>query len=255
MMTDVRENDVEVVMHTTVEFPTQLPHANQRYFTGRIYNGVTLERLTKYEMRLEYFDRVLNAVVDADGRYVVGPLLANADYTIAVKAEGFRSFLSHNAKVAIAPSEAISSLYYDAFVYPDAVKAPAVRARFSLEGETRLPSGTVRFAPDSGSSLFDEREETPAGVGTQMWTNDEACNNARSSATLPTASSKSPRVTSYSVSILGLGLRRRELRHSEPLYVHRWCGCEPVVHALADQRDCARGGQHVHAGRRALVEW
>ena len=50
-------------------------------------------------MRLEYFDRTLEATVDAEGRFVVGPLLANADYTVAVEAEGFRSFLSHNVKV------------------------------------------------------------------------------------------------------------------------------------------------------------
>jgi hypothetical protein len=179
MLTPVRDNDIEVVLQTTVDFPTELPHDNQEYFTGRIYNGVTLERVTGYEMRLEYFDRVLKATVDADGRYVVGPLLPNADYTIVVKADGFRSFLSHNAKIAIDSEASISSLYYDAFVYPSEVKAPAVQVRFSLENDTKLPSGTVRFSPNGPSSLFDSTAEMPvgieasAGVARQVWTNDE----------------------------------------------------------------------------------
>jgi len=169
LLTPVKESDITVVIPTTARYPTQLPQTTQQYFTGRVYDGVTLDRLSDYTMRLEYFDRALEATVDADGRFVVGPLLANADYTISVEKDGFRSFLSHNAKVNAASSSTVSSLYYDAFLYPMSVRTPAAQARFALQGDTALPSGTVRFAPISSSSL----EEKPAAVGAQVWTNDE----------------------------------------------------------------------------------
>lgn len=169
LLTPVKDNDISVVIPTTAKYPTQLPQTTQQYFTGRIYDGVTQERLSNYTMRLEYFDRVLEATVDADGRFVVGPLLANADYTISVEKEGYRSFLSHNAKVNAAASSTVSSLYYDAFLYPLAVQTPAAQARFVLQGDTSLPSGTVRFTPTGSSDL----ELRPAAVGAQVWTNDE----------------------------------------------------------------------------------
>ncbi|HET8935798.1 MAG TPA: carboxypeptidase-like regulatory domain-containing protein [Polyangiales bacterium] len=171
-LTPVKSSDISVVVPTTAKFPNQLPQQTQQYFSGRIYNGATLEALKSYKISLEYFDRMIEGSVDADGRYVVGPLLANADYTIIVEANGFRSFLSHNAKLATSGTSQLSSLYYDAFLYPEGVEAPAVRAKFVLQGDTQLPSGTVRFSPKGGSSLFDEDSETPAGVGRQIWTND-----------------------------------------------------------------------------------
>jgi hypothetical protein len=168
LLTAARDSEVEVVMQTTRSFPTQLPDGNQRYFTGRIYNGVTLERVMSYEMKLEYFDRVLTAKVDGDGRFIVGPVLPNADYTVIVKADGYRSFLSHNSKFSVSGS-GLSSWYYDAFLYPSSVEAPAVQARFTLDDDTKLPSGTVRFAPSTASSLVDQ----PAGVAGQVWVNSE----------------------------------------------------------------------------------
>ena len=171
-LTPVKSGDISVVVPTTAKFPNQLPQQTQQYFSGRIYNGATLASLKDYKISLEYFDRMIEGTVDADGRYVVGPLLANADYTITLEADGFRSFLSHNAKLSAGGSSQLSSLYYDAYLYPEGVQAPAVRAKFLLQGETQLPSGTVRFAPKGGSSLFDEDSETPAGVGRQVWTND-----------------------------------------------------------------------------------
>jgi hypothetical protein len=173
MHTPVKANDIRVTVPTTAKFPTQLPQQAQQYFTGRIYNGVTLDRMTGYSLKLEYFDRSIQAAVDSDGRYIVGPLLANADYTIIVEKDGFRSFLSHNAKIATAGTSQVSSLYYDAFMYPKGVAAPDVHARFALQGETASPSGTVRFAPRGTSSLFDADIETPAGVNRQVWANDE----------------------------------------------------------------------------------
>ena len=174
MHTPVHAGDIEIVIETAgTPFSNQLPQNVQQYFTGRIYDGVSLARLTNYTMRLEYFDRVLDATVDADGRYVVGPLLPNADFTIVVDSEGYRNFLSHNQKLPISGSGSVSALYYDAFMYPENVRAPATNVRFTISDDTKLPSGTVRFAPRSGSSLFNDDAETPAGVNRQVWTNDE----------------------------------------------------------------------------------
>jgi hypothetical protein len=173
-LTPVQAGDIEVVLETAgTPFSNQLPQNVQQYFTGRIYDGVALSRLTNFTMRLEYFDRVLAGTVDADGRFVVGPLLPNADYTIVVEAEGYRNFLSHNQKLPVSGSGSVSSLYYDAFLYPENVRAPSVNVRFTLEDDTKLPSGTVRFAPRTSSSLFNDDAETPAGVNRQVWTNDE----------------------------------------------------------------------------------
>lgn len=173
MLTPVKDEDIRVTVPTTAKFPSQLPQQAQQYFTGRVYNGVTLERMSGYSLKLEYFDRSIDATVDSDGRYIVGPLLANADYTIIVEKDGFRSFLSHNGKIATIGSSQVSSLYYDAFMYPSGVKSPDVHARFALQGDTAQPTGTVRFAPKGGSSLFDSDAETPAGVNRQVWANDE----------------------------------------------------------------------------------
>jgi hypothetical protein len=174
MLTAVRGDEILVVLDTSSELPSnQLSQNAQQYFTGRIYDGVTQARLTDYQMRLEYFDRVIDGVVDASGRYIIGPLLPNADYTIAVEAEGYRSFLSHNEKFVANNNTPVTSLYYDAFLYPVGVQAPAVDVRFSLANNGELPTGTVRFSPRSSSNLFDDDAETPAGVNRQVWKNDE----------------------------------------------------------------------------------
>jgi hypothetical protein len=150
----------------------ELPTGSQEYYTGRIYDGVTLERLSKYKLRLEYYDQVLTADVDASGRYVVGPLLPNADYSIIIEADGYRSFQSHNEQIS-GSDKALTSYYYEAFLYPKAVTAPAVHAKFVLRDSADRPSGSVRFSPRSASSLFDDPAETPAGVKRQIWENDD----------------------------------------------------------------------------------
>jgi hypothetical protein len=157
---------------------TDLSLATSQYFSGRIYDGVSLSRLTDYSIRLEYFDRAIPGSVDATGRYFVGPLLANADYSIVVEAEGYRSFLSHNERIADDADEPLSSLYYDAFLYPESVPTPGATCRVRVSDSTDLPSGFMRFAPRSSSSLLDEDAELPVGVtstdsGRQLWSNDE----------------------------------------------------------------------------------
>jgi hypothetical protein len=157
---------------------TDLVTGTSEYFSGRIYDGVSLTRLTSYTIRLEYFDRVIPGSVDANGRYFVGPLLANADYSVVVEAEGYRSFLSHNERIDPSADDSLMSLYYDAFLYPEGVSTPPATCRVRVSDSTDLPSGFMRFAPRSSSSLLDEDEERPVGVtstdaGRQLWENDE----------------------------------------------------------------------------------
>jgi hypothetical protein len=157
---------------------TDLAPGTSEYFTGRIYDGVSLGRLKDYSIRLEYFDRVIPGTVDDNGRYFVGPLLANADYSIVVVAEGYRSFLSHNERVAKTSQQSLQSLYYDAFLYPEQVSTPGATCRVRVSDSTDLPSGFIRFSPTSSSMLFDGNAERPVGVtstaaGRQLWDNDE----------------------------------------------------------------------------------
>jgi hypothetical protein len=157
---------------------TDLAPGTAEYFSGRIYDGVSLDRLTDYSIRLEYFDRVIPGTVDDNGRYFVGPLLANADYSVVVEAEGFRSFLSHNERIAAGSEESLQSLYYDAFLYPEGLSTPGATCRVRVSDSTELPSGFMRFSPMSSSALFDDVSELPVGVtatgtGRQLWENDE----------------------------------------------------------------------------------
>lgn len=155
-----------------------LPSGTSKYFSGRIYDGVSLTRLTDYAIRLEYFDRVIQGSVDANGRYFVGPLLANADYSVVIEADGYRSFLSHNERLDPGADDSLISLYYDAFLYPEGAATPASTCRVRLSDSMDLPRGFMRFAPRSSSSLFDDDAERPVGVtsadaGRQLWENDE----------------------------------------------------------------------------------
>ncbi len=177
LLTAVRGDEIRISLRKLVgaEAGTGAPGSGAtQYFAGRVYDGVSLTRLTDYAIRLEYFDRIIQGTVDATGRYVVGPLLPNSDYSIVIEADGFRSFLSHNKRVTSTGTTApTTSLYYDAFLYPTAVQAPAVSCRFRLSGKSELPTGFVRLAPRSSSSLFDEEAELPAGVDRQVWSNDD----------------------------------------------------------------------------------
>lgn len=157
---------------------TELSQTTAEYFSGRVYDGVSLARLTNYSIRLEYYDRVIPGAVDGNGRYFVGPLLPNADYSVVVEADGYRSFLSHNERIDDEAEAPLMSYYYDAFLYPENVSTPGATCRVRLTNATELPSGFARFAPTNGSSLFDTDSETPVGVdsaarGRQLWTNDE----------------------------------------------------------------------------------
>ena len=139
------------------------------YFAGYVYDGVTGRRLREYRIDLKYLDRNLRGTVDGDGRYLVGPLAPNNDFSIVVSSPGYRAFESHNALFLPDPSE---SLLYDAFLYPDGLRAPGGTMHIRLADSEEAPAGRIRLRPTSGSSLYDDPGETPASVARQVWQND-----------------------------------------------------------------------------------
>jgi hypothetical protein len=145
----------------------------QYYFVGRIYDGVTGARLNKYQIELQYLDRRVKGTVDTDGRYFLGPLGPYQDYTIAILADGYRSFLSHNAMLPDSSPKVDQSQYFDAYLYPVSVVSPAATLHVTLADSDQAPSGSIRFRPTTHSSLFSDPVQMPAGVGMQVWDNDD----------------------------------------------------------------------------------
>jgi hypothetical protein len=143
------------------------------YFVGRVYDGVTGQRLTRYSIDLQYLDKHIGGSVDGDGRYFVGPLTTFNDYTVEIKATGYRSFLSHNMMHTDDSPDVDTSFYFDAYLFPLNLQAPAATLRFTLSDSDAAPSGVIRFRPGSHSSLTSGPTQMPAGVGTQVWDNDE----------------------------------------------------------------------------------
>ena len=160
------------------------PSTTDYYFAGRVYNGVDGTRLTDYDIQLQYLDRELDGAIDDDGRYFLGPLTAFNDYTIAIRAEGFRSFLSHNlmklddelvknADPSDDGDHPDQSQYFDAYLFPTSVVSSAVSFHITLADSTDLPSGTIRLRPITSSALISDPIDMPAGVAGQVWLNDE----------------------------------------------------------------------------------
>lgn len=154
------------------------------YFDGRVYDGASGTRLTDYKVQLQFLDRRLDGLVDDDGRYFVGPLTPFHDYTVSIRADGYRSFLSHNImkvndeltfnnNVSDDNDHPDQSQYFDAYLFPTSVSTSPVTLRISLADKPDLPSGTIHLRPTTSSSLFDSNAETPGGVGRQVWQNDD----------------------------------------------------------------------------------
>ncbi len=156
---------------------------NSFYFVGRAYDGVTGERLSSYTLELQYFDETKKAKVDPTGRYVVGALPEGNDFTIAINAAGYRVFQSHNPMLMVEDFEEVAklekisgeqrTLYFDAYLFPSDLQAAAVSFNVVLEDSLQKPNGQMRLRPADRSMFYDNMTETPAGVGTQVWMNDE----------------------------------------------------------------------------------
>ena len=149
------------------------------YFSGHIYDGVTGSRLTKYTLDLQFKDQTISAKIAEDGRYSVGPLPYFQDYTIRVRAEGYRSFMSHNEGIDFewpvedtlvdhyAPER---GFYYNAYLFPVAVQAPGAKVYVTLTDSTTKPAnGVARFSPMTSPGL----EMMFPAVNGQTWYNND----------------------------------------------------------------------------------
>lgn len=152
-------------------------------FVGFMYDGATGARIDTYTLDVQVADTALDGAVDADGRYLVGPISVWDDFTVLVGVDGYRPFRSHNAHVGL-PAELAQSddiadisthqtLHFDAYLFPSQLQAPAVT--FTIATATGdSPTGTARLRPIGKSLLADDTaSETPSGVPGQLWDNDE----------------------------------------------------------------------------------
>jgi len=143
------------------------------WFTGRVYDGATGARISGYQTTLQYRDVTRDGEVDEQGRYLLGPLYPSADYSVVITANGYRSFLSHNAMRA-SPNAPSQTFYYDAYLYPSNAVVPATEVRVTLSDMPTPPTdGLVRMQPSGGPARTQSEADTPTGVLRQIWENDD----------------------------------------------------------------------------------
>jgi len=158
------------------------------FFFGYVYDGATGARLAKDAvgtMSISYRDKVLNVEVQADGRYLTKDALPTwQDYTVSIKANGYRDFFSQNRGFdvpasftqndMIATSGSTQTFQYDAYLFPASLVAPAVTLSVNIPSDTSSTTpamkaaGTARLRPTSASSV----ESTADPSRFRRWPND-----------------------------------------------------------------------------------
>ena len=145
------------------------------YFQGYIYDGVTNERIDDYAMTVEYFNTEVDATVDDDGRFLIGPIEPFQDYTVTVDADGYREFFaSESFFVGEARGRnATQTQVFEAFLFPDDLVSPELTFDLSTPDGER-PSGTIRVTPagDVGTSAIALDGTISGSVTGQVWAND-----------------------------------------------------------------------------------
>ncbi len=139
------------------------------HFNGRVFDGARGTAVVGYQVRLQYLDRDISGDVSSDGHFALGPLPLNTDYTVVIRAEGYRSFESHNAGL----SNGGLVKYNDAYLFPTDLQSQDVTIRVTLSDDLALPSGLLRARPTTGSAFYDSADESPLGVDDQLWENDD----------------------------------------------------------------------------------
>jgi hypothetical protein len=176
-------------------------------FSGRVYDGVTGEQLTRYTASLDYADTTLPASVDSAGVYYVGALPGGNDFTVEVDGMNYRPFLSHNAQLP--PTGVDVSYYYDAYLFPADVLSPAATLTITAPDGTTPLAGNVSLRPTGSSSLYASPTDQPAGVPGQVWVNDEdlqagAVSAAFTSGTVTLAQGQLVYGVTYAVTVYGV---------------------------------------------------
>lgn len=167
------------------------------YFTGFAYDGVSGAKLTGYTLELTFdapvelggeggavgSTRKLKASVDGEGRYRVGPLKPQSDFTVTIEAAGYRSFTSHNAMRDYLPNseQAQSTEIFEAYLFPTEIKSPPLTLDLYPEKDgVDRPTGSIRLVPTNGNASSDLSLEGTLGasVNNQIWFNDDDARNA-----------------------------------------------------------------------------
>jgi hypothetical protein len=155
---------------------------HQIWFMGSVFDGASGAGITGYEISLVSGPTTIRGKVDGNGRYLLGPLPAWNDYGVTISAPGFRGFASYNAGIAPPPPPAAaqaSDIYnsnttqtfnFDAYLFPDGIPVPAVTVTVTKPDTTApLATGSIRLRPTTLPSIQDQT----AGVGSQVWSNDQ----------------------------------------------------------------------------------
>jgi len=156
---------------------------HQVSFDGYAYDAVTGARLTGYSIDAIVGETTVNGTIGTEGRYLVGPVDAWSDFSILIGNSGYRPFLSHNAAIGLPPELAQSddiadlsthqTLFFDAYLFPSDLEAPAVTLTIATAIMGEAPDGRIRLRPIGPSLLSDSSTDAPGGVDGQVWINDE----------------------------------------------------------------------------------
>jgi hypothetical protein len=151
------------------------------WFMGAVIDGATGNLITTYDISLVSGTTTLTGKVDAQGRYMLGPLQAWNDYGVLINSAGYRAFSSYNAGIAppsVAATSVASDIYssdtsqtfnFDASLFPTAIVPPDVSIGVIETGPVpHAASGHIRLQPTSQSAI----QAQPSEVGNQSWSND-----------------------------------------------------------------------------------
>ncbi len=148
------------------------------YFEGYIYDGVTNERLSDYEISASQRGETISGSVSGDGHFMFGPIQPDHDYVVTIEAEDYREFFAAQSQMGSLPNsdDNQATFYYEAFLFPTSIVSPEVTLDFyTPDGAGSRPDGTLRLTPTGGGVLsgvhLDASTTTPS-VGGQIWTND-----------------------------------------------------------------------------------
>ena len=146
------------------------------YYEGQIFNGVTSDTVTSFEIDISQNSKTINGTVDEDGHFTVGPVIADHDYKVTIEADGYRPFYS----VITGPNSLPSSidqretLFYEASLFPSDIESPEVNLSFfTKDGAGARPDGTLRLTPTGSTALSALSLNTTVGsISNQTWNND-----------------------------------------------------------------------------------
>lgn len=145
------------------------------YFQGYIYDGVSNERIDDYSMNVQFFNTEVEATVNDDGQFLVGPIEPFQDYTVTIDADNYREFFASEPFFVGEPRgrNSTQTQVFEAFLFPEDLESPALTFDLSTADGER-PDGTIRVTPadDVGTSAIALDNAINGSVNGQVWSND-----------------------------------------------------------------------------------